>query len=117
MASIRDVIEAFARREGVDAVVILGNDGLPIDGRIQDGLDAEVLAAHLPAILQACDALGDNARRGALVAGVLEYDAGFAVVSSLSRDAKLLVLLRPQASLGPLLYDIRRHRAEIAALL
>jgi predicted regulator of Ras-like GTPase activity (Roadblock/LC7/MglB family) len=117
MPTIRDVIEVFARRDGVDAVVILGNDGLPIDGRIQDGLDAEVLAAHLPAILQACDELGANARRGPLVAGVLEYDGGFAVVSSLSRDAKLLVLLRPHASLGPLLYDIRRHRAEIAALL
>jgi predicted regulator of Ras-like GTPase activity (Roadblock/LC7/MglB family) len=101
----------------VDAVVILGNDGLPIDDRIRNGLDAEVLAAHLPAILQACDELGENAQRGSLVAGVLEYDAGFAVVSSLTRDAKLLVLLRPQATLGPLLYDIRRHRAEIAALL
>ncbi len=117
MPSIRDVIDALARRDGVDAVVILGSDGLPIDSRIRNGLDAEVVAAHLPAVLQACDELGGNSGRGALVAGVLEYDGGYAVVSNLSNDAKLLVLTRLQTSLGPLLYDLRRHRAGIAALL
>lgn len=117
MASIRDVVEALARRDGVDAVIILGNDGLPIDSRASDGVDPEVLAALVPAIIQACDQLGHHAERGALVAGVLEYGAGFAIVANLSADAKLLILSRPRANLGPLLYDLSRHRAEIAGLL
>ncbi len=117
MPTIRDVVQALARREGVDAVIILGSDGLPIDSHTTDGVDPEVVAAHLPAVLQACDALGQHAGRGAVATGVIEYAAGFAVVANLSTDAKLLVLLRPRSNLGPLLYDLKRHRAEIAGLL
>jgi uncharacterized protein len=117
MPSIRDVVQALARREGVDAVVILGSDGLPIDSHTVDGVDPEVVAAHLPAVLQACEELGQHAGRGAVTTGVIEYAAGFAIVANLSRDAKLLVLLRPRSDLGPLLYDVKRHRAEIAGLL
>ncbi len=117
MPTIRDVVQALARREGVDVVVILGSDGLPIDSQTTDGVDPEVVAAHLPAVLQACDELGQQSRRGAVTTGVIEFAAGFAIVANLSRDAKLLVLLKPRADLGPLLYDIKRHRAEIAGLL
>lgn len=117
MPTIRDVVQALARREGVDAVIILGNDGLPIDSQAATGLDSETVAAHLPAVLQACEELGRNARRGELTTGVLEYADGSAVVANLSHDAKLLVLLRPRANLGPLLYDLARHRAQIAGLL
>jgi len=117
MPTIRDVVQALARREGVDAVIILGPDGLPIDSQAATGLDSEAVAAHLPAVLQACEELGRNARRGELTTGVLEYADGCAVVANLSHDAKLLVLLRPRANLGPLLYDLARHRAQIAGLL
>ena len=117
MPTIRDVVQALARRDGVDAVIILGNDGLPIDSTAAPGLDPETVAAHLPAVLQSCEELGRNAWRGELVTGVLEYDGGFAVVADLSSDAKLLVLLKPGANLGPLLYDLTRHRAAIGRLL
>jgi predicted regulator of Ras-like GTPase activity (Roadblock/LC7/MglB family) len=117
MPTIHDVVQALARREGVDAVVILGNDGLPIDSQTEDGVDPDVVAAHLPAVLQACEELGQHAGRGAVFTGVIEFAAGFAVVANLSSDAKLLVLLRPGSNLGPLLYDLKRHRAGIAGLL
>jgi predicted regulator of Ras-like GTPase activity (Roadblock/LC7/MglB family) len=117
MPTIRDVVQALARREGVDAVVVLGNDGLPIDSHVANAVDPEAVAAHLPALLQACDELGAQGGRGALATGVLEYASGFAVVANLSADAKLLVLLGPRAAIGPLLYDLSRHRAQIAGLL
>ena len=119
MPTIRDVVQALARRDGVDAVVLLGSDGLPIDSQAAPGggLDAEVVAAHLPPLVHACDELGQHAGRGALATAVVEYAAGYAVVTDLSRDVKLLVLLGPGASLGPLLYDLSRHRAQIAGLL
>ena len=48
---------------------------------------------------------------------VLEHRDGLAVVSVLSDDAILLVLVRPQANIGQLLFELRRNREHIAALV
>jgi len=117
VASIRDVVEALGRREGVEAVIILGNDGLPIDSRTPPGTDPESMAALIPSVVRACDQFGAASAGSALEMGVLEYAGGAAVVANLSAEAKLLVLARPRADIGPLLYDLKRFRAEIAGLL
>jgi predicted regulator of Ras-like GTPase activity (Roadblock/LC7/MglB family) len=115
--TIRDFVEALGRRDGVEAAIILGTDGLPIDSHVPPGGDPDALAALIPSVMRACDQLGAAASGGGLEMGVLEYGAGAAVVANLSPDAKLLVLARPHANIGPLLYDLRRFRAEIAGLL
>lgn len=117
MASIHDVVGALGRRDGVEAVIILGNDGLPIASHVGNGVDPEVLSALVPNVVQATEQLGQHAGRGTLAMGVLEYAAGYAVVASLSAEAKLLILVRPRTNVGPLLYDLARHRAEIGGLL
>lgn len=117
MAGIHDVVVALGRRDGVDAVIILGNDGLPIDSHVADGADPEVLSALVPNVVQATEQLGHHAGRGHLATGVMEFASGYAVIASLSGNAKLLLLVRPRTNLGPLLYDLTRHRSEIAGLL
>lgn len=117
MPSIRDVVEALGQREGVEAVVILGTDGLPIDSHTPAGTDPEALAAVIPNVLRACEQLGSSAASGALEIGVLEFDGRAAVVANLTADAKLLLLARRRANIGPLLYDLKRYRAEIADAL
>jgi predicted regulator of Ras-like GTPase activity (Roadblock/LC7/MglB family) len=117
MPTIRDVVDALGRRDGVEAVIILGNDGLPIASHTSDGVDPEVLSALVPNVIQATEQLGHHASRGNLTTGVIEYNAGLAVVASLSSETKLLILVKPRTNVGPLLYDLTRHRAEIAGLL
>ena len=117
MPTIRDVVDAFARRDGVEAVIILGSDGLPIASRTPAGVDPEALAALIPSVLRACNQLGSSAGSGALEMGVLEFEGRAAVVSNLTPEAKLLVLAAPHANIGPLLFDLKRYRAEIAGLL
>ncbi len=117
MASIRDVVEALGRRDGVEAVILLGNDGLPIASHVDNGVDSEVLSALVPNVIQATEQLGHHAGRGDMTTGVFEFASGLAIVSNLTADAKLLVMLRPRTNAGPLLYDLTRHRAEIAGLL
>jgi predicted regulator of Ras-like GTPase activity (Roadblock/LC7/MglB family) len=116
MATIREVVEALSRRPGVDAVVVVGRDGLPIDSHTRDGLDPENVAALLPAVINAMAQLGQVGGRGEFGTGVLEFGAGLAVVSVLHADALLVVLLQPATSVGTLLYDLRRHRSAIAGL-
>jgi uncharacterized protein len=117
MASIRDLVGAIRQREGVEAAVILGRDGLLIDSQTVPGLDAEDIAARIPAIIAPADELGLGAKRGSLLTAVLEYKDGLAIASVLSPDAILLVLVKPESNIGQLLFELRRNREQIAALV
>ena len=117
MATIREVVEALGRRSGVDAVLVVGPDGLPIDSHAANGVDAENVAALLPSVLHGLAQLGQAGGRGEFGTGVFEFGGGLAVVSILNADAVLVVLMRPSSNVGALLYDLRRHRAAIAGLL
>lgn len=117
MASIRDLVAALRQREGVDAAVVLGRDGLVIDSQAAPGLLADDIAARIPSIIGPADELGTAAGRGVVVTVVLEHQQGIAIVSVLNAEAVLLVLVQPSADIGQLLYEIRRNREHIAAMV
>ncbi len=117
MATIRDLVGAIRQRDGVEAVIVLGRDGLVIDSDAESHLDPEQAAALVPGLMTAADELGAMAARGETRTAVLEGERGFAIVSGVSSEALLLVLVRPNANLGQLLYELRRHRANIATLV
>ena len=117
MPTIRDLVQALGSREGVDAVIVLGQDGLTIDAHARDGLDADGLAALVPSVVDACNQLGAGAERGEFGMGVVEYEEGTALFAELSSEALLAILFKPGTNIGSLLYELRRHRASIAALM
>jgi predicted regulator of Ras-like GTPase activity (Roadblock/LC7/MglB family) len=117
MATIRDVVQALQQREGVDAVLVVGRDGLPIDARARDGVDTEGFAALLPSVLRGIADLGAAGGRGLFGAAIMEFGGGLAVVSVLSPDATLVVLVARGTNAGALLFDLQRHRAALAGLL
>jgi predicted regulator of Ras-like GTPase activity (Roadblock/LC7/MglB family) len=117
MPTIRDLVSALRRREGVDAAIVLGRDGLLIDGNSAAPLDPEGLAAFVPPMALAAVEMGLASQRGDFGLMVLEYAGGNVVVTVLSTEVYLLVLLQPTANLAALLYELRRHRAQIAALV
>ena len=117
MPTIRELVQAIARRDGVDAVVVVGPDGLTIDAASADGIDPEGVAALLPSAIRGMNQLGAAGARGEFATGVLEFGAGLAVVAVLHQDAMLVILVRPDTNVGTLLFDLRRHRTAIAGLL
>jgi hypothetical protein len=117
MPTIRELVAAIRNREGVEAAVILGRDGLVIDGQAHGALDLEPIAAHVPSIIAAADEFGAAAARGPLRTAIHECAHGLAIVSVLSPEALLLVLLQPSANVGQLLFELRRNREHIAALV
>ena len=98
-------------------MVVLGLDGLTIDSFTKNGADADGVAALVPLLIDACAKLGVAGTRGEFNAGVLEYGNGFVVVSVVSSDALLAVVVQPDTNVGGLLYELRQHRAAIADLL
>ena len=117
MPNIRDFTSALRQRPGVDAVLVLGRDGLLIEGFAAPGLNNEDLAARVPALVAEAETLGKATVQGALNTAILEHQKGYAIVASLADDTLLLILLRPSADLGGLLFDVRRYRGNIASLI
>ena len=117
MPSIRDLVNAIRQREGVEAAVVLGRDGLVIDSQNVPGLDPEDLAARIPGIIGPAEELSETIARGELLTSILEYREGLAVISVLTADALLVVLIRADANVGQLLFELRRNREHIAALV
>ena len=118
MPSIRDLVAAIRQREGVDAAIVLGRDGLLIDSQIGPGLDAEDIAARIPAIIGA----GRRVRRSGRSRRAAHRGARASRTASRSSpccraDAILLVLVARSANIGQLLFELRRNREHIAALV
>ena len=116
MTSIRDIVQAFGQRDGVDTVVVLGRDGLPIDSASRDAMDIEGVAALVPSLVGACTRLSQAGARGEFKAAVVEFGNGFILVSALNTDALLALFVQSHADVGGLLYELRRYRSAIAAL-
>ena len=117
MPTLRDLITALHARADVAGAVVLGRDGLVVDAGGLSPYEAEHLAAVAPAIATAGDAVGGAAGHGALTTAVLEFEQGLAVVSVLSPEVLLVVRLAPESDPGPLVFELRRHRARLAALV
>jgi uncharacterized protein len=117
MPTIRDVVQALSRRDGVEAVVVLGRDGLTIDSSARDGLDTDGLAALVPSVAASCSRLGAAASRGDFAGSVVEFGRGMMVVSVLTPDVLLIVVTAAGVNIGALLFELQRHRPTIAGLL
>ena len=117
MSTIRDVVQALGGREGVDAVILLGRDGLTIDSHVSINVETDSISALVPSVVDTCNRLGLSSGRNQLATGVIEYTNGLAVIAQLTSETLLVVLVRQGINIGGLLFDLRRHRVGIANLL
>jgi predicted regulator of Ras-like GTPase activity (Roadblock/LC7/MglB family) len=117
MIELGEVVQSLAAREGVDAVLLLSGDGLPIEHAARSAFDAETVAALAATLAQHAVRLGQGAVRGELSTAVLEYADGLLVLARAGTGDWLAVLATPAADIGPLLFDLRQHRSALATLL
>ena len=117
MAGLREVVQGLARRDGVEAVVVVSPDGLPIDHVVTGGLDPEAVAALTATVAQGARGLGHVVESSELSTGVLEYQGRWVIFASVGGEHLLLLLVRPDTNIGSLLYDLRRHAPAVASLL
>ena len=98
-------------------MVILGADGLLIETHESEQSHAEALAARVPAVATAAAQLGTAASAGDAAMIVLEFQRGYGIVQKLSDHVLLFVSASNDVALADLLYDLRRHRFAMAALV
>lgn len=117
MAVLSEVVRELAARDGVEAVLVISADGLPIEHASRGSADPESIAALTATLVQYATRLGLGATRGALQTAVLEYERGLMIVAQLGAGDSLAILAASEADVGALLYDLRQHRPALVALL
>jgi predicted regulator of Ras-like GTPase activity (Roadblock/LC7/MglB family) len=117
MTGLGELVRGLAARDGVQAVLLLSGDGLPIEHAAGTPVEAETIAALSATLGQHAARLGTGAGRGELRTAVLEYAGGLLVLARAGATDWLAVLTGPDADIGPLLYDLRHHSPALAALL
>jgi len=117
MMPLGEVVQSLAARDGVEAVLLLSGDGLPIEHAARAAFDSETVAALAATLAQHAARLGDGAGRGELATGVLEFGRGLMILARAGAGDWLAVLAAPDADIGPLLFDLRQHRPALASLL
>ncbi len=117
MTGLAALVHGLAGRSGVEAVLLVSHDGLPIQHAASSSVEPETIAALAATVGQHAGRLGQGAARGELQTAVLEYSKGLLVLARLGDGDWLALLTRPDADIGGLLYDLRQHRPAITSLL
>jgi predicted regulator of Ras-like GTPase activity (Roadblock/LC7/MglB family) len=117
MPTLKDLLARLSNRSEVEAVYVVGQDGLLIDKAGSEGSDAEAVAAMAPNLLQNARELGAAANHDGLKSAVVEYTDGVAIVTDVSSEMVLVTFVKPGVPFGALLYELRHNREQIARLL
>jgi predicted regulator of Ras-like GTPase activity (Roadblock/LC7/MglB family) len=117
MTGLGELVHGLAARDGVQAVLLVSGDGLPIQHAVNTAVEPETIAALAATLGQHAARLGEGVGRGELSTAVLEYGGGLLLLSRAGAADWLAVMAHPEADIGALLYDLRQHRPAIADLL
>jgi uncharacterized protein len=117
MAGLGEVVRGLAERKGVEAVLVLSADGLPIEHTSRVPFEPEAVAALTATMVQYATRLGLGAGRGAPRTSVIDYERGILIVAQIGSGDSLAILAAPDSDIGELLFDLQQHRPALAALL
>jgi predicted regulator of Ras-like GTPase activity (Roadblock/LC7/MglB family) len=116
MSELEAALGALRAHPGVEHVLVLGRDGLLIQ---HEGgpLDAETVSAMVPGIASSAAELGRAAGMGGADTVAVRLERGVALVSVLSADVLLAVLVREGVGFAPLLRELSERRGALASLV
>jgi predicted regulator of Ras-like GTPase activity (Roadblock/LC7/MglB family) len=117
MGDLGELVRSLAARQGIEAVLVLSADGLPIEHSARAQFEPEAVAALTATLVQYATRLGVGAGRGAPRTAVIEYERGIVLVAQMPSGDSLAVLAGNDTDIGELLYDLRQNRPALAELL
>ncbi|MHB1329318.1 MAG: roadblock/LC7 domain-containing protein [Gemmatimonadales bacterium] len=115
--TFRESIGQWPSYIDVRGAAVISEDGLLIHDIFPYDTDGEAVAALSLALLSQAEQLGRAAGGDDVGVVVIELDAGPVVVTRLDQEHSLVVLAEPGRDLGALLFDIRRHRAQLGEVV
>jgi hypothetical protein len=118
MVDLKQTLSRFLSIPGVRQAILVGRDGLMIEGLTRDGKDdMETVGAITTTGLGTAEALGQEIARGGLVGVIMEYEHGLVSIDPLG-DFTLLVTLFDNASIiGRVRHLVKACRNEVLEAL
>ncbi len=118
MVDLKQTLSRFLSIPGVRQAVLVGKDGLMIEGLTRDGKDdMEAVGAITTSSLGAAEALGQEIARGNIVGVIMEYEQGLVSIDPLGDFALLVTLLDNASNIGRVRHLVKASRNEILEAL
>ncbi len=118
MVDLKQMLGRFLSIPGVRQAILVGRDGLMIEGMTRDGKeDMEAVGAITTTGLSTAEALGQEIARGSIVGVLMEYEHGLVSVDPLGDFAILVTLSDNASSIGRVRHLVKASRNEILEAL
>ena len=114
MVDLKQTLSRFLAIPGVRLAVLVGRDGLLIEGLTREGKeDMEAVGAIMTTSMNTAEALGQEIARGNVVGALMEYEHGLVSVDPLGDFALVVTLFDNAASIGRVRHLVKASRNEI----
>ncbi len=118
MVDLKQTLSRFLSIPGVRLAVLVGRDGLMIEGLTREGKeDMEAVGAIMTTGLSTAEALGQEIGRGSVVGALMEYEHGLVSVDPLGDFALMVTLSDNASSIGRVRHMVKTSRNEILEAL
>lgn len=118
MVDLKQTLSRFLAIPGVRLALLVGRDGLLIEGMTRDGKDnMEAVGAIMTTGLSTAEALGQEISRGGVVGVVMEYEQGLVSIDPLGDFALMVTLFDNASNLGRVRHLVRTSRNEVLEAL
>lgn len=116
MADLDEILNSFTRVRGVNAALVVGQDGLVLHSVTAPGeeeTDSDVIGAIASSGLLPAQEIGSESNRGRLTQGIYEYENGVVVLEPIGETAILVVVTTSAANLGLLRLQARKMHPQL----
>ncbi|HEX4205679.1 MAG TPA: roadblock/LC7 domain-containing protein [Ktedonobacteraceae bacterium] len=118
MVDLKQMLNRFLAVPGVRQAILVGRDGLMIEGMTRDGKeDIEAVGAVSTSGFGAAEALGREIARGSLVGVIMEYEHGLVSVEPLGDFALMVTLSDNASNIGRIRHLVKTSRNDILEAL
>jgi uncharacterized protein len=118
MVDLKQTLSRFLSIPGVRLAVLVGRDGLMIEGLTREGKeDMEAVGAIMTTGLSTAEALGQEIGRGSVVGALMEFEHGLVSVDPLGDFALVVTLSDNASSIGRVRHMVKTSRNEILEAL
>ena len=118
MVDLKQTLSRFLAIQGVRQAILVGRDGLLIEGLTRDGKDdMEAIGAIMSTGLSTADALGQEISRGSVVGVLMEFENGLVSVDPLGDFALVVTLSDNASNIARIRHVVKASRNEILEAL